>query len=426
MVFRWFLVVGQLCVSTALASELSGGLTLQQAVSIALERNRDLQLATTTIAQERASLLSADAAPNPTLAISTGSINLSGTNGSSALWRKEIDTIVSINQLIERGDKRALRTEKARQGSNAAKQDVREVRRQLRALVAQAYAELHAAQDRLSTLQESARLLDAALVAVQLRRDAGDVAGVDVERVRVDGLRAQNDVTAAQAELRRAQQRLAFLLADPDRASVLLAADDWPVPAPIVLPDRTELLQIIDRRADVRAASARIEGALAGAKLAESLRTRDVAIGVQYEHFPQPPSNPNGNSIGFSVQVPLFTRYYYEGEISTSLAALDAARIQYEQVKAAAETEINTAASAVISATERLRRHRDELLQAAETSARATEYAYQNGAVGVMDLLDARRTLRATRLDALTAQVDFSKALASWQAATETYEEEMK
>ena len=43
-----------------------------------------------------------------------------------------------------------------------------------------------------------------------------------------------------------------------------------------------------------------------------------------------------------------------------------------------------------------------------------------------MDVLDARRTLRATRLDALTAQADFSKALASWQAATELSDEDMK
>ena len=93
MRFRWFLLVSQLSVSAALASDLSGGLTLQQAVSIALQRNRDLQFATTTIAQARAGILSADAAPNPTLAISTGSINLSGTNGSGSLWRKEIDKI---------------------------------------------------------------------------------------------------------------------------------------------------------------------------------------------------------------------------------------------------------------------------------------------------------------------------------------------
>jgi outer membrane protein, heavy metal efflux system len=183
---------------------------------------------------------------------------------------------------------------------------------------------------------------------------------------------------------------------------------------------------MIDRRADVRAAIARIDSALAGAKLAESLRTRDVSVGLQYEHYPQPGSNPNGNSVGFSVQVPLFTRYYYEGEISASLATLDAARIQHDRVRAAAETEINSAALALISATERLRRYRDELLRSAENAARAAEYAYKNGAVGVIDLIDARRTLRATRLDGLNAQADFSKALASWQAATETTEEESK
>ena len=68
-------------------------------------------------------------------------------------------------------------------------------------------------------------------------------------------------------------------------------------------------------------------------------------------------------------------------------------------------------------------RSRDELLLAAEKSANAAEFAYKNGAVGVMDVLDARRTLRATRLDALAAQVEFSKALAAWQAATEITQE---
>jgi outer membrane protein, heavy metal efflux system len=38
--------------------------------------------------------------------------------------------------------------------------------------------------------------------------------------------------------------------------------------------------------------------------------------------------------------------------------------------------------------------------------------------VGVTDLLDALRTLYATRLDAIAAQADYAKALAAWQAAT--------
>ena len=66
-----------------------------------------------------------------------------------------------------------------------------------------------------------------------------------------------------------------------------------------------------------------------------------------------------------------------------------------------------------------VRRNRDELLVAAEKAANAAEYAYRNGAVGVMDVLDARRTLRATRFDALAAQAEFSKAYSVWLTATE-------
>jgi cobalt-zinc-cadmium efflux system outer membrane protein len=426
MIFRWSLVISQLLLPAAFASELANPLSLQQAVSIALERNYDLQLAQSAVASARAYVLTANAAPNPTLAISAGSINLSGGMGSGALWRKQIDTIVSASQLIERGGKRELRTESARYNARAVSDDLRDVRRQLKRLVAQAYVDLHVSQDRVMAAQEAVRLLEATLTAAQLRRDAGDIAGADVERVRVDALRARNDVTAAEAERRRAQQLLAFLLADTERADVLQAADEWPIAEVITAPDHEAMMQMIERRADVRAASARTDSALAAARLAESLRTRDISVGLQYEHFPQPSSNPSGNSFGFAVQVPLFTRYYYEGEIGASLAALDAARVNLERIRAAAETEINSAALALVSASERLRRHRDELLLAAEKSAQAAEYAYQNGAVGVMDVLDARRTLRATRLDALTAQADFSKALASWQAATELSDEDMK
>jgi cobalt-zinc-cadmium efflux system outer membrane protein len=141
---------------------------------------------------------------------------------------------------------------------------------------------------------------------------------------------------------------------------------------------------------------------------------------MQYEHFPQPGDaiHGNGSSVGFSVQVPLFTNYYYKGEILAAQAARTAAEQSLIQARAIADNEIRIAWSTLSSAAERVRRNRDELLLAAEKAANAAEFAYKNGAVGIMDVLDARRTLRATRLDALAAQVEFSKALAAWQAAT--------
>lgn len=65
-----------------------------------------------------------------------------------------------------------------------------------------------------------------------------------------------------------------------------------------------------------------------------------------------------------------------------------------------------------------MRRYGDALLKEAQRAADASEYAYKRGAVGVTDLLDARRTLYATRLDAASANADYAKALAAWQAAT--------
>lgn len=420
-----FLITGLVLVGgTAQAADGAAGslpLTQAQAQALALERNHDLAIARSTVAAAQANVLSAGAAPNPVLGVSTASIDLTGHSGGGSMLRKQVDTIVSLSQLIERGDKRELRRENAQHNVRAADADLHEVRRQLRLLVAHAYADLHAAQDKLAATRDAAQLLDAMLAAAQTRRKSGDIAGADVERVRVDVLRAKNDAIAADADLQRTRRSLALLLGESARADLIEAADPWPAPDDAAPLSGTSIADIADRRSDVIAALARIDAAGAGIRLAESLRTRDLSVGVQFEHFPQPGSaSPAGNSVGVSLQVPLFTRYYYEGEIGASLAALETAREAHRRARAVAETDIGNALAALRSAGERVRRNRDELLVAAEKASTAAEYAYRNGAVGVIDMLDARRTLRATRLDALTALADFSKALASWRAATET------
>ena len=395
-------------------------LSLAEAQSIARERNHDLQLARTAIGSARANIEVAGALPNPNLTVSTSSIS-TANNGGGGLWKRPIDTVLHVDQLIERGGKRELRRESAEKQARAVQSDVSDMGRQLRAMVAQAYIDLKLAQDKRSAALDNQRLLDTMLSAAQVRKNAGDIAGADVERVRVDALRAHNDVSAADGELAQARRALALLLGLSERVEQLQASDPWPelqIPQPLT---GSSLDDVISRRPDVRAALARIDAADAGSRLAQSLRTRDVTVGMQYEHFPQPgdPNGGNGNSVGFSVQVPLFTRYYFQGEILVAESARTAAQQSMLRVRAVAESEIGSAWSALVAAAERVRRNRDELLVAAEKAANAAEYAYRNGAVGVMDVLDARRTLRATRLDALAAQAELSKAWHAWKAATD-------
>ena len=62
------------------------------------------------------------------------------------------------------------------------------------------------------------------------------------------------------------------------------------------------------------------------------------------------------------------------------------------------------------------------MLGEAQKASDAAEFAYQHGAIGVTDLLDSRRVLRALQLESAAAHADYAKAYSAWQAATDNEE----
>ncbi len=389
-------------------------LSLAEADALLVQKNRELQAARRAVESAAAVTLSAGQRPNPNLSLSTVNISPSRGVGNGALRDKAVDSTIRLDQLIERGNKRGLRLSTAKKLEAASGEDLADVLRQQRLALRGGYYDLQLAQDRVEISAGTAELYQHSLQAADLRLSAGDIASSDVARIRVDALRAQNDARAAEAERRRAQLALAYLIGAEQRTELLRAADAWPAPQALAAIDADAL---IERRPDVRAARARVEAADAARELARSLRTRDVSVGVQFEHFPDNFGNA-ANSYGIALSVPLFTRYYYEGDIAQAEAAYNSAADNLERARAVARSEIAKALSDVTAAAERLARYQDSLLAEAKKSADAAEFAYKNGAIGVMDLLDARRTLRAIQLDAAAAQADYAKALAAWQSGS--------
>jgi cobalt-zinc-cadmium efflux system outer membrane protein len=198
---------------------------------------------------------------------------------------------------------------------------------------------------------------------------------------------------------------------------MIRALGPWPTPGATAadVPDD----EAIDRRPDVRAAMRRVEATQKGRELARALRTRDVIVGVQYEHWPTSSTNDQGtgNSVGFSISVPIFARYHYEGEIARAEAEFSIAGGELERARAQARSEAARALADLRAAADRLERVERDLLVEARRAADYAEFAYRNGTISVTELLDARRTLRATQLDATQARADYAKALASWRAA---------
>jgi len=78
------------------------------------------------------------------------------------------------------------------------------------------------------------------------------------------------------------------------------------------------------------------------------------------------------------------------------------------------------AGAEIAAAAERARRYDQDITPRSIEVAERAELAYRKGALGLTDLLDARRTLRAALIDQLAARADLAKAVVALQLRTRT------
>jgi len=397
-------------------------LTLSQAEHLLQARNRELQAARRAVEASQANTLMAGARPNPNLSLGVAQINPQAGIGPGPLRDKTMDSSIRVDQLIERGEKRELRLATARILESASSEDLSDTLRQQRLALRSAYYDLMFAQDKAGIARDTEALFERSMQAAELRLKAGDIAAADVSRLRVDALRAANDARVAAADRRRAQLALGYLIGAEAQSLDIRAADPWPAAAVAEAGGITD--DLIERRPDVRAAKVRVEAAQSARDLARSLKNRDVTVGAQFDHYPVNPAYAigsgagAGNSFGVFLSVPLFTRYYFEGEIQRAEVDYNAAVELLDKVRAQARAELARSLSDLQAAAERLHRYDDSLLVEASNAADSAEFAYRNGAIGVMDLLDSRRTLQAIQIDAAVARNDHAKALSAWRTGT--------
>lgn len=382
-------------------------LTLAETETLWQEHNRELQLARTAVAGAEADLLTAGQLPNPQLSLNITQISPWSGYGAGPWKDKKMDNVLRLDQLIERGGKRDLRVKGADARLDASRFDLDDTGRQQLLSLRQTYFDLRLAQEKRRLAGELAANYDKSLDSGRLRLKAGDISQVELARLQIDKSRADNEARQTQAELEQAQVALAYLIGRERGAAQLVAADNWPP-----LGDNPLKRSDLEQRPDIAAAHLRVTAAEAARDLAKAQKTRDVTLGIQYEHNMQ---NEPTNSYGFGVSVPLFIFHEYEGDIARAEADLTAARLLYERTLAQAVGSSDQAASALRSAEERLRRLETGLLADAERVAKAAELAYSRGAMNLMDLLDARRTLRQIQIETATAHADHAKALAAWR-----------
>ena len=374
-------------------------LSLQDAEKRLLDANPTILQARAAVAGARAGIDIAGARPNPIVTASVTSINPT-RSGNGGYWDRPVDNVLRVDQMIERGDKRDLRLAAADRNLAATGLDLDNTIRLARIELASAWVDLRAAREVRRIADENAALARRAADAAEVRGKAGDLAGVDVARFAADAARVANDAVQAELALSRARIALARLLGNRVPAGTLQTTDDWPGDEAVALsPTDAERVDILTARQRVAQASALRE-------LARAQRTRDVSVGVQYEHYP-----PDGrNTYGVSISVPLFLGYDYRGDIARSEADFTAAEQQLDATRQSVASEQARLQAELAAARSRHARLRDVVLPAAERAGRGADVAIQKGGMSLTDYLDTQRNLRAARIEAVQAQADVARA----------------
>ena len=385
----------------------------------AARQNLDVSIAKQNLAAAQADVVSADRAPFPIFTAKTSQMYLdkgvSGNQGigGGAFGQKNIDKSGGIDWTWERGNKRNLRTQSAKQQALAASADLQEMLVMQQVAAAAAYFDLLAARERnqeMKVLSQSALLLSK---SAGLRLRAGDLSAQDTARLEIEAQRAQADARSAQLD----QQRAVLLLQQITKLSINLntwkVAADWPS-IQVQVPTQGVLQAWVDQRADVVAARERVTAASAALELAQAQKKADVTLGSSLDHDPR----VSNRMLELRLSLPLIWGYGYEGEIGRAQAQLAQAQTLFEKTKLEASSDLQRLLEEFSAALERETLYEQDILPRARKVAEQAERAFTLGASSLTDLLDARRTLRATLIEAAFTRADYAKAHEAWRLRT--------
>ena len=317
---------------------------------------------------------------NPEATISRESV--SGAAGDETEWQ------AGINQSIDISGRRGSLRAAARAEADAVTAEVSRRRQERIAEVREAYAGCAAASEKVAIAERFAARLQEAERIVTLRTRAGDTAGYDLRRLRVEVRGAKAELRIAQGETNAECTALARLTG---------IADAQPsVPLASLVPSSPAAAAARINRQDLVAREARVASATAEVRAAERGRIPELGVGVGYKRISNEDGSAGGPVASLGVTIPIFNNggaAISEARARQRVreAELALARRQVEATIASASAR----ASAAIAAAQEAR-------EAAGDAARLgtiAEAAYQGGETGVVELVDAYRTARDAELN---------------------------
>jgi outer membrane protein TolC len=377
-------------------------LTIDECISIAIQQN---PLILSSLQQYNASLArvsQAKAIPQPSI------------NWDSDLQPKLFDFkgtgewYFGISQSVEFPGKRYLRGKIASKEANEFLQEIELLKLDITFQVKQGFYVLLLSQEKLSYAQQNLELAQDFLKKAELKFDAGDVAKVEALRAKVEASKAANEVRIANNDVRLAKAMLNFLLARKKYAPLEIKGDLKR--APISLDMDTLLERALSFRPEMKGITIAIEREKLFKKQAYMSYLPDFELGVNKHRVL---GEGEWWDFTLSFPIPLFFWQPKKGEIAEAEANIKSLEKESEHLGNAITLEVEEAYMTAVTANNQIRLFEDEILTQAEEVYNMFLFSYQEGEIGGIELIDARRTLIEARTSYADALFNYGVALAA-------------
>jgi len=376
---------------------------LDALITRADQHNTSIQLAGARLAQARALLRSADADRLPQIGLGAGATRQSA---SPAFGSTAPGTVLNAGANVSYEPDLFGRLAKA---SNAATLDassrealLQSTRLLVQSDVAQTYFALRALDAERALVRQTVAAYRDTLRLTESRYQAGDVAELDLARVRTEV--ASTEAQALALDRRRAEVEHALaVLAGALPSSLSVNEVEWAGTPPEVPPGVPAT--VLTRRPDVAAAQRAMQAAQLRVGVARSAWFPDVSLTATGGFA----STDIGDlfkwsarawGIGALLSLPVFDGGRREAGVQNANALWDAAAASYREQVLVAFQEVENQ----LSALRLLADQAGAQAQAVDSASRATVLStsrYRNGYVSQLELLDARRSELSNRRQAL-------------------------
>jgi cobalt-zinc-cadmium efflux system outer membrane protein len=386
----------------------SGGptrITLDEAVQMALQHNHNMLAARTTIQQSQAEEITANLRPNPTLFADWEYLPLNHSGQNAQYLHDSTEGDLGLSYLLERGKKRQHRLAAAKDITAQTRSLVTDNERGLTFNTASLFVNVQLAESTIELAEKDLKSFQQTVDLSELRYTRGAISEDDYLKIKLQLLQFETDYQ--QAGLAKVQalsdlrQWLGYESVSPDY-DVAGPFDYQPLKGNL----EDFQLKALQNRPDLRAAQQGVTAATSQYELQKAIGKQDVTVQGNYSHV-------NGiSAASFYGSIPLAVFNRNQGEIARTLFAITQAQEQEKATNGQALTDVRDAYEGLRVSDRIVQLYRSGYLEVAQKDRDISEYAYQRGAVSLLDFLDAERNYRAT-------QLAYRQALASYLLALE-------